>query len=111
LEAALKIASTPNWYEELSWIHYSLAQLFLDEDGFDDANAHIELAKSHAANDAHILGRVMERQAKVWYRQRRLEDAKSETLHALEIYEKLGAVYDAGFCRNFLQKVKREMKT
>lgn len=38
----------------------------------------------------------MEMQASVWYRQDRLEDATSEVLYAIEIFEKLGAANDVG---------------
>jgi tetratricopeptide (TPR) repeat protein len=48
LKAALEIASSFNWHFQLLWIHYSLADLSFDKGRFDDAHAHIELAKSHA---------------------------------------------------------------
>jgi len=72
---------------------------------------HIERAKPHAVNDARKLGRAMHMQARVWYQQRRLEDAKSEALDALEIYEKSGAVRDAGVCRDLLRAVERTMRS
>ena len=109
---ALKIASSPpHWHDELFWIHYALAELFFDEDKFDDAHAHIEQAKSQTGNSIYNLGRAMDMRAWVWYRQRRLEDAKLEALHALEIYEKLGVVKDVEACRDFLQMVERAMKS
>ena len=109
-ETALGIASPPNWHDELFWIHYSLAELFGNEEEFDDANVHIERAKSHAIDDPYKLGRAMVIQANVWCLQLRLEDAKSEAEHALETYEKSGAVYDAGVCRDLLQAVERAME-
>jgi tetratricopeptide (TPR) repeat protein len=63
-EAALGIASSFNWHDQLFWIHYSLAELFLDEGRFDDAHAHVERAKSHAVDNAYYLGRAMELQAR-----------------------------------------------
>jgi len=33
----------------------------------------------------------MKRQAWVWYDQHRLKEAKSEALHVVDVYEKLGA--------------------
>ena len=109
-ETALGIASPPTWHDELFWIHYSLAELFGNEEEFDDANAHIELAKSHAVDDAYRQGRAMVIQANVWCLQLRLGDAKSEALHALGIYENSGAAHDAGVCRDFLQMVERAME-
>jgi tetratricopeptide (TPR) repeat protein len=108
-ETALRIASPFKWQDELFWIHYALAQLFLTEDELDDANTHIEQAKSHAVDNTYNLGRGMEFQARIWYRQSRLEDARSEALGALEIYEKLGAAQDVGKCRELLQEIEHVM--
>ena len=47
----------------------------------------------------------MDFQAQVWYPQLRLEEAKLEVLHALEIYEKLGATSDVPFCEELLRNV------
>ena len=109
-KTALDIATPFNWHDTQFWIHYALASLFRDERKFDDANTHIERAKSHAVDKAYHLCRAIEMQALVWYRQGRLEDAKSETLHALEVYDKLGAAKDVGDCRGLLRKIERAMK-
>ena len=109
-DTALGIASPLDWHEELFWIHLSLAELFGSEDEFDDANAHIGQAKLHAVNDAYRLGRTMDMQANVWCLQLRLEDAKSEALRALEIYENCWAAHDAEVCRDFLQMIERAMQ-
>ena len=109
-ETALGVASTPNWHDELFWIHLSLAELFGNEDEFDDANTHIEQAKSHTVKDEYRLGRAMDMQANVWCLELRLEDAQLEALDALESYEKCGAMHDARVCRDFLQMVERAMK-
>jgi hypothetical protein len=53
----------------------------------------------------------MELQARIWYRQRRLEDAKSEALGALEIFEKLGAAEDLGDCRTLLRDIEEAMES
>ena len=106
-ETALRIATPFNWSDSLFWVHYSLAWLFVDEDKFDEANAHIEQAKSHAVNDAYLLGCAMQMQAQVWYRQGKLEDAKYEAHSALEVYDKLGAARSAGTCRDLLQRIER----
>jgi len=107
-EVALGIASSFNWHDPLFWIHHSLAWLFLGEDRFNDAHAHVEQAKSHAVNDTYKLGRAMELQARVWYKQRRLEEARSEASHAADVYEKLGAAQDLKSCRVLLQRIEEE---
>jgi tetratricopeptide (TPR) repeat protein len=111
-ETSLRIASPFNWHDILFWIHYELAELFGDGRELDDESTHIERAKAHAIDGGrqYELGRAMEMQAKVWYRQLRLEDAKSEALDAIQIYEKLGYVKGVGICRRLLQKVERAMK-
>jgi tetratricopeptide (TPR) repeat protein len=103
-KTALGIASPPNWHDELFWNHYYLAGLFRDEKELDEANAHITQAKSHAFDDTYKLGYAMQLQASIWYRQHRLEDAKSEALRALGVYEKVGAG-DMGGCRELLQVI------
>jgi tetratricopeptide (TPR) repeat protein len=111
-DTAFRIASPFDWHGMLFWIHFSLAALFRDETEFNDANTHIELAKSHAIDGTlmHNLGDATEMRASIWYRQRRLEEAKSEASHALEIYEKLGAAKGAGGCQSLLQKIERAME-
>jgi len=50
-EVALGISSSFNWHDSLFCVHYDLALLFFGEDGFDDAHAHVERAKSHAVDN------------------------------------------------------------
>ena len=109
LETALRIASPFDWEDQLFWIHRSMALLFIDGDEFDNANTHVEQAKSHAADHAHSLGLGTELQAKIWYCQGRLEDARSEAWRALEIYERLGAV-KVEDCRELLQRIEKAME-
>ena len=106
---ALRIASPFGWRGELVRIHNSLALLFCDEGEFEDANAHVERAKLHAVDNAYHQGHAMKAQAGIWYRQHRLEDARSEALCALEIFEKLGAAQDVGFCRESLLEIQKAM--
>ena len=108
-EAALGIASSFGWHKELFWVHYSLAELFFDEDGFSDAHVHVERAKSHAVDNAYNLGGAMELQAGLCYKQHRLEEARSEASHAADAYESLGAMQDLGRCRGFLRQIRWEM--
>ena len=108
-DTALTIASPFDWQDELFWIHYVMAQLFRDQGEFDDANAHIKQAKSHTADNAYNLSCGMEMQARIWYYQHRLEDARLEALGALEICERLGATDDV--CRELLEWIEEEMAT
>jgi len=108
-ELALGIASSFNWDAELFWVHYELLKLFRREGRFDDAQTHVEHAKSHAVNSAYNLGYVTEQQAWVWYEQDRLEEAKSEALCAAGIYEKLGAAKDVEDCKDLLRHVEEKL--
>jgi tetratricopeptide (TPR) repeat protein len=108
-ETALGIADSFNWHSEQFWIHCFLAVLFHDQGRFGEAHAHIELAKSHAVN-AYFLGRAMELQARLWYYQGRLEEARSEALCAVGVYEKLGAAKDVEDCRNLLRNIEKRTK-
>jgi len=110
-EVALGIAPSFDWHRQLFWVHYQLAWLFRDAGRFDDANTHIERAKSHTVNSTLNLGRATEMQARVWYEQRRLEEARSEALHAADIYEKLGAARQMQRCRMLLQDIQEELDT
>jgi tetratricopeptide (TPR) repeat protein len=109
-ETALGIADSSNWNSEQFSIHCSLAVLFRDQDRFDEAHAHIELAKSHADNDAYNLGCAMELQAMLWYEQGRVEEARSEALCAVGVYDKLGAVNNVEYCRILLRDIEEETK-
>jgi len=80
-------------------------ELFRDEGRFCDAQTHLEQAKSHAVNNAYHLGRATELQAEVWYRQHRLEEAESEALRAVDIFDKLGAAKDVERCRKLLRDI------
>jgi len=57
------------------------------------------------------IKRSMRIQARIWFQQRRLEDAHSEVLHALAINEKLGVEEGVEGCRGLLQMIERAMKT
>jgi hypothetical protein len=81
------------------------------KDRFDDAHAHIEQAKSHTVNNTYSWVARSLLQAQVWYRQQdRLEDAKSEALRALEIFEKLGAAKIRGVVELYSGILKRQWK-
>jgi len=108
-EVALEIASPLNWHTQLFWINYSLADLFSEKARFDDAHAHIQRAMSHAVDDPYLLARALWLQAKCWYDQHRPEEAKSEALRALDVFEKLGAASDAEFARELLQEIDAQV--
>ena len=110
-KTALGIASPFNWYDLLFWINYSLAELFLGEKRFDDAHSHVGRAKSYAIDSSRSSGCAMRMQAKIWYYERRFEDAKSEALRAADVFEKLGATQSLEVCRELLQDIEKEMKT
>jgi len=57
--------------------HFTLGEIFIAEDRFSDAQAHIEMAKSHAIEGTYQLGIVMVRQAFISFQQSRLKDARS----------------------------------
>ena len=102
LETAARIASPFNWHDVLFWAYYTLAVLFFDQDEFDSAQAQVDRAKSHTAGNAYFLGCAMQMQASIWYRQHRFQDATSEVLRAIEIFERLGAADDGRACKMLL---------
>ena len=104
-EIAIEMASS-NWHAEQFWPRYFLTELFCDEGAFEDAHTHIERAKSHVVGHEYPLGRAAELLARIWYRQGKLEEARSEVLHAKEIYEKLGIAAGLQKCRNILQEIE-----
>ena len=109
-ETAIGIATPFNWHDILFWNQFGLAILFWKEGELEDASVHVERAKPYAVDEAYKLGRAMKLQARILDLQHRFEEAKSEALGALEIYEKLGAAKDAGNCREFLKTLEWAMK-
>ena len=109
-ELALGIAASFNWRIPMFWIHYSMAQLFYAEGILDDAEAHVTQAKLHAVDNKYTLGRAMELQARIWFRQNKFEDATSEASRANEIYEKLGAEKYLENARALLRRIERAME-
>ena len=106
-ETARGIASVFDWDDLLVWIHFELATLFRDEGEFDDAHSHIELAKSHTANNKCNLGYAVLRQAWIYYRQRKFEDATSEALRAAEIFGQLCALDWRKECEDLLRDIEQ----
>ena len=110
-ETALTIASPFGWSVELFWIHHGLAELFRDQDDFDNAHLHVEQAKTYTVDDRYLLGRAILVQAQIYYRQHRLEDSAFEALGALEIFKGLGAQKYAEECKDLLQDIERATKS
>ena len=111
-ETALRIASAFNWYDELFWNYFSLAELCEEAGELESANIHIALAKSDAVDGAltYELARATELQAQLWLQQLRFEDAKSEALRSLEIYEKLGGADGVRDSQDLLQEIEQTME-
>ena len=110
LEAVIDIAFPSEWHHPLFWSYLSLARLFCKEKEFDNAQSHIEQAKSLAADHARWLGLAMDQQAEIWCSQGRLEEAKAESLCALDTFEMLGATAELLGSRDILQKIERAIE-
>ena len=104
-EVALGIALFLNYHTELFWVRLSLADVLLGQGRFDDAQVHTEHAKSHAIDSEYLLARASQLQAWVWYGRDMFEEAKSEALCNLDVFEKLGATNDAEHTRGLLRRI------
>ena len=105
-EASLRIASVLNLRSQLSKTHLILADLYIEGDKFSEARTHVEHAKSHVGNDMLLLGCTFLISARALYHQNRPEEGKSEGLHALAIFEKLGATVHVGATKHLLEKIE-----
>ena len=104
-EKALGIASSLNMVDELFWVNFSLAEVLSKQGKFEDAQTRLEQAKSHADSDTYLLAYVMDQQARDLVEQRRFEEARSEGLRALNVFEKLGDMRSAEVVRELLQDI------
>ena len=68
-----------------------------------DAQTHVEHANPHTVNNTCLSAHVTDRQARLWARRDGFEEAQSEALHALDVFEKLGAMDNAGATRQLLR--------
>jgi len=109
-EVALGIASSLGAASQAFWIHFDLAKLFSREGRSNDAHTRVEQAKSHAVNDTYLLARASLLQARFWYQQHMFEEAKSEALRVLGVFEKLGATIYAERARKLLERVDRNAR-
>ena len=108
-QTALKMALSFGWDDQLFRSNYSLAELFFDQDRFREAHAYVENAKSQVANDPYQLGRAMSLQAGFWYKEGKFEEAKSEALGAISVYEEIGVEKELEACRSLLQDIEKEI--
>ena len=106
-EVALEIGSSLNQVYLLFWVHFSLAGMFSREGRFGGARAHVEHAKLHTIGNAYNLGRAMELQANLWYRQHVFEKAKFEASYATSVFEKVGATEEIEDCRKLLREIDK----
>ena len=79
--------------------------MFFKDGRPNDAHAQVEDAKSRAVNDKYLLAHASKLQAWFWKDQHRVEEAKSEALRALEMFEKLGAMGDVEDVRQLLGEI------
>ena len=105
---ALRIASSFNWEDEQFWGHYWVAEQYSDLEYFDHAHAEINHAKSLVANHPYYLGQAMRLHAQIWCKEGRFEEAKSEALCSIDVFEKLGATMDLERSRDTLRSIKDE---
>ena len=104
-EESLRIASSINLRGELSETHLGLAGLYIEQDKLNEAQTHIEHAKSLAQHDMLILGHAFDLGARVLFKRKRVEEAMSEALRALAIFEELGATLSAEGTRQLLEEI------
>ena len=103
LETALRIATSFSWHGRLS---HSFERLFSNGNRLGDAQVHIEWAESHATTKSTQSRSRDPTTGKVWYKQRRLEEAKSEASRAVDVFEKLGTSEELRVCKANLQDIE-----
>ena len=108
LQAAFEMASTSDWVQQSFLIHCDLARVLHDEGKYDEAQTHVERAKSHTLNHTYYLGHATKLQAELWHKQGKVEDARSEALRAVDMYERLGATRDVKGCSELLRRIEGE---
>ena len=103
---ALRIASPLKAAGDLFWVNYALVEAFSAARNFGDAQTHAERTKSLAVNNTYLLARASLLQAQLWRAQGMLGKAKSEALHALDIFEKLGDEDGSELIRRLLRRIE-----
>ena len=108
-EESLQIASALNSRGQLSLIHSALSGLYFGQGELDNAHAHIEHAKSHAGNNLFYLGSTFFLSACILAVKNRPEEAKSEALCALAIFEGLGVMDHVERTRGLLEIIEEKI--
>jgi len=109
-EATIRLASSFNSPNMMFWNYLVLADSSYQAGRFDDVNVYIEHAKSYTVGSLYYYqGYVMEMQAKTWYQQDRLEEAKSKALDAIDAFERAGATQSEQQCRETLRMIKAKI--
>jgi len=107
---ALGIASSVFSPDKQTSILRDLVALLLRQGRFDGIQLYIEQLKLHAVGDPLYLGFAMGSQARVWYEQGRFEEARSELLRAVGLWEKIGVLATAtAQLKGLLQNVEEEI--
>ena len=109
-KASLRTASTLGSGHLLSEVHLHLVWLYINEGKFNDAHIHIEHARSSVGNDMFALGRASSINAGLLCMQSRYEEAKSEALCAIAMFEELGATGFVEGSRAVLDWIDRSMR-
>jgi tetratricopeptide (TPR) repeat protein len=107
---ALRAASSFDSLDEMFWIHFALVGLLCDYRMFDGAHTQVECAKLCAVNKPYYLGCAVRLHAQIWHKQRMFEEAKSEALRAVGVFEKLGATRDLEVCKELLWDIEERMR-
>ena len=104
---ALGIARSLNQQGEQLVTILSLVTLLVETERFDDALVHLDHLKLDVANNPRYVGVVMQAQARVLLYQGKLEEARSEMLRTIGLYEGIGV--SAGYMddsKKFLQEIE-----
>ena len=109
LEISLRIASSHNWHQDAFWSLKGLVEVFCEMGRIDDANSHLEQARSHTANNALDSAYLIAVQALIWSYQGRLEEAVFQYSRAIDALEELGATRDAEVYRNYIGIIRRRL--
>ena len=102
-EVVLGSASSFKMAREQCWVHFGPMLILSGQHKPDNAQTHVEKAKSHAA-DTYLLARATGQQARLWIRLGRVEEARPEALGALDAFERPGAADDVRFTRWLLRR-------
>ena len=105
-ETASLIASSLDHTVGLFWIHYRMAQVYSGEGEFEDAQTHLDRARSYAADNMYLLAHAGQQQARLWGLQGVFQGASDQALKVIEVFESLGAANDAEATRKFLREIE-----